>query len=127
MKHCRINVLLFLIHLTLIFTAIRNGTCLITVMPTTLRCIIPMAASQQVYIRSTLTNLITLLLNKDDYYKIAPTNYQNLIDTRKKIHIKAEVRYLSSALTYCNKLLNIDTLDGETKINSKKLNITDYR
>jgi len=56
-----------------------------------------MAASQQVYIRSTLTNLITLLLNKDDYYKIAPTNYQNLIDTRKKIHIKAEVRYLSSA------------------------------
>ena len=31
-------------------------------MPTTLRCIIPMAASQQVYIRSTLTNLHPCLL-----------------------------------------------------------------
>jgi hypothetical protein len=69
---------------------------------------------------------ITLFLNKDDYYKIAPTNYQHLIDSRKKIHIKAEVRYLSDSLVYCNRLLNIDTLDGETKNNSRKLNITDY-
>lgn len=43
--------------------------------------------SPYIQLRTDPESIITLLLNKDDYYKIAPTNYQNLIDTRKKIHV----------------------------------------
>ena len=71
-------------------------------------------------------SIITIILTKDDYHKIAPTNYQHLLDTRKKIRIKAEVRQIVSSHFYCNKLLLIDTLDGETLRKSTKLKIDDY-
>jgi len=72
-------------------------------------------------------SIITLVLSQDDYLKIAPTNYQNLLDTKKKIRIKADVRQITGIISYCNKLIFIDTLDGETLPKSKKLKIDDYR
>lgn len=72
-------------------------------------------------------SIITLILSQDDYLKIAPTNYQNLIDTKKKVRIKADVRQIAGIINYCNKLIVIDTLDGETLPKSKKLKVDDYR
>jgi hypothetical protein len=72
-------------------------------------------------------SIITLILSQDDYRKIAPTNYQNLLDTKKKVRIKADVRQITGTISYCNNLMFIDILDGETLPQSKKLKIDDYR
>jgi hypothetical protein len=72
-------------------------------------------------------SIITLILSQDDYRKIAPTNYQNLVDTKKKVRIKADVRQITGTISYCSKLVFIDTLDGKTLPQSKKLKIDDYR
>jgi hypothetical protein len=80
-----------------------------------------------VALRLDTDSIITLLLSQDDYLKIAPTNYQNLIDTKKKVRIKADARQIAGIISYCNKLIFVDTLDGETLPKSKKLKIDDYR
>ena len=72
-------------------------------------------------------SIVTLIFSQDDYRKIAPTNYQNLLDKKKKIRIKADVRQIAGNISYCNKLIFIDTLDGETLPKSRKLKIDDYR
>jgi hypothetical protein len=52
---------------------------------------------------------------------------QNLVDTKKKVRIKADVRQITGTISYCSKLVFIDTLDGKTLPQSKKLKIDDYR
>jgi hypothetical protein len=72
-------------------------------------------------------SIVKVYLTKDDYSKINIFNRQELLDTKKKIRIKTEVRDLGLGMALCTRLLSVNKVDGQTFQVSKKLKIDDYR
>jgi hypothetical protein len=72
-------------------------------------------------------SVVKIYFTKDDYSKINIFNRQELLDTKKKIRIKTEVRDLGLGMALCTRLLSVNKVDGQTFQVGKKLKIDDYR
>ncbi len=72
-------------------------------------------------------SIIKIYLSDKDYEKIKIYRWQELIDTKKKIKIKAAVKDLGTGMVFCTNLMSINEVNGETLQNIKKLKIEDYQ
>lgn len=83
----------------------------------------------QPYILLKLDNdsIITILLERPEYQKIAPTNFDQLIRDSVKLRVKALVEPFYEALYYGNGILSIDTIKGKTMQHYLKFRLNDYK
>jgi len=72
-------------------------------------------------------SIVKLYFTKDDYERITVFKRQELLDTKKKVRIKAEVRKLGLGMFLCTKLVSVTKIDGQTNGFDKKFKIEDYR
>ena len=81
------------------------------------------------YIELKLDNdsIIKVYFTNNDYEKIKIYRRQELIDTKKKIRIKAEVKDLGKGMALSTNLISINKVDGETLQINKKFKIEDYQ
>ena len=81
------------------------------------------------YIELKLDNdsIIKVYFTINDYEKIKIYRRQELIDTKKKIRIKAEVKDLGKGMALSTNLISINKVDGETLQINKKFKIEDYQ
>lgn len=70
---------------------------------------------------------VKIYFTTDDYEKIKIYKRQDLLDTKKKIRIKTEVRDLGFGMALSTKFLSVTKIDGQTFQISRKLKIEDYR
>ncbi|MEO6452776.1 MAG: hypothetical protein ABIN97_01825 [Ginsengibacter sp.] len=61
-----------------------------------------------------------------DYNKIKIYRRQELLNTKKKIRIKMQIRDLGNSMALCTKLISIRKIDGQTFPINKKLKAEDY-
>jgi hypothetical protein len=69
---------------------------------------------------------IKLVLDSADYDKIKKYKHKDLIDTNKKVRIKAKTRKTGLNFYYCTDLLEVNLVNGQTLPNDNKLKIQDY-
>jgi hypothetical protein len=72
-------------------------------------------------------SIVKIYFTNEDYNKINIFNRQELLNTKKKIRIKTEVRDLGLGMALCTNLLSVSKVDGQTLQINKKLKIEDYR
>jgi len=72
-------------------------------------------------------SIVKIYFTTDDYEKIKMYKRQDLLDTKKKIRIKAEVRDLGFGMALSTKLLTVSKVVGQTFQINNKLKIEDYR
>ena len=71
-------------------------------------------------------SIVKLYLDSVDYDQIKIYKRRQLQTNNKKIRIKANVRQFDNGYFYCNELLSVDLVNGETLQRQKKLKIEDY-
>lgn len=69
---------------------------------------------------------IKLLLDSVDYDKIKIYKHKDLVDTGKKVRVKAKTRKTGLNFYYCTDLLEVTLVNGQTLPNDNKLKIQDY-
>lgn len=69
---------------------------------------------------------IKLVLDSVDYDKIKKFKHKDLIDTNKKVRIRAKTRKTGLNFYYCTDLLEVTLVNGQTLPNDNKLKIQDY-
>lgn len=79
-----------------------------------------------IQIRTSTDTIITVFMEKSIYSKIAPTNYQQLITSRKKIQLKIESQKLTETLYRGLKILSIDSVHDNNSHRIGKFKIEDY-
>lgn len=72
-------------------------------------------------------SIVKIYFTNNDYEKIKIYKRQDLLDAKKKIRIKTEVRDLGFGMVLSTKLLSVSKVDGQTLQVNKKLKIEDYR
>lgn len=72
-------------------------------------------------------SILKIYFTNNDYEKIKIYRRQELIDTKKKIRIKAEVKDLGTGMALSKDLISINKVDGETLQINKKFKIEDYQ
>ena len=71
-------------------------------------------------------SLVKMYFTNDEYDKIKIYKRKDLLDTKKKIRIKAEVHDLGMRMVLSIKVVSIIKLDGQTLQRDKKFKIEDY-
>ncbi len=71
-------------------------------------------------------SIVKLYLDKRDYNRIKIHKRQDLQDNNKKVVISASVTDYSKGIFFCNSLIDIKKVDGETLQIQKKLAVKDY-
>jgi len=72
-------------------------------------------------------SIIKIYFTTDDYDKIKIYKRQDLVDTKKKIRIKVQVRDLGFGMALSIKLLSVIKIDGRTQPQDNKWKIEDYQ
>ena len=72
-------------------------------------------------------SVITLYLSKKDYQQFKNYSYEQLIASKEKVRISAEVDHIMERYFLCTKLLSVEKIEGDTFIKSRKFKIEDYR
>lgn len=71
-------------------------------------------------------SVITVLLEKAAYKRIAPTDYLKLIKDRIKLRVKAKVEPLQGSIYYGLSIIDMDTVRGQTREHYLKFRPSDY-
>ena len=79
-----------------------------------------------VYLRVKDDSVVTLYLDTVDYDRIKVYQRQKLQNDNKKVRIEASVTMIDSGLFNCEKLKQVDIVDGETLQRQRKFKIEDY-
>ena len=72
-------------------------------------------------------SIVKIYFINNDYDKIKIYKRHDLLDTKKKIRLKAEVQDLGFGMALEKKLISINKVDGQTFQINPKLKIEDYR
>lgn len=72
-------------------------------------------------------SVVTLYLEARDYDEIKKHKRKELQDENKKLRIEADVKKIGDGLFYCNDLIKVQKIDGETLMKQKKIKIEDYK
>ena len=77
-------------------------------------------------LRTDTNSVITIFLEKSDYFKIAPTNYKQLVALKKKLRIKIEAIKLTEKMYRGINLLSVDSVEDNESHRIGKFEIKDY-
>jgi hypothetical protein len=72
-------------------------------------------------------NVLTLYLDSSDFRQFTNFSYQELIDSKQKVRITANIDSIANKLYLCKSLISVELVDGSTLVKQGKFKIEEYR
>jgi hypothetical protein len=79
-----------------------------------------------IQLKTTTDTIITVFMEKSIYSKIAPTDYQQLIASNKKLRLKIESQKMTGTVYRGLKILSIDSVYDNKSNRNGKFKLEDY-